>query len=209
MVGRDFVDGEERHPPRLARRLRSAERGATWTPDQAQSVIRTLLKTYKGLSTADGPAFLEEIAAATGSGRCPLIAAASPWMTWEQVRTLKRSGHSIGAHTVTHPLLARCSREQQRFEIVESKRRLEEVLGATVESFSYPVGTADAFTAETEELMQQAGIRWAFNFQGGYLDACCVRSADRFSLPRIAMEPELSQPRFRALNTLPALFARA
>jgi hypothetical protein len=71
------------------------------------------------------------------------------------------------------------------------------------------VGTADAFTSETEELMAAAGIRWAFNFQGGYLDASRARVADRFSLPRIAMEPELSAPRLHALHTLPSLFARA
>ena len=55
--------------------------------------------------------------------------------------------------------------------------------------------------------MREAGIRWAFNFQGGYVDATGVRTADHYSLPRIAMEPELSAPRFQALNTLPALFA--
>jgi hypothetical protein len=82
------------------------------------------------------------------------------------------------------------------------------VLGRPVTAFSYPVGTADAFTVETEALMREAGIRWAFNFQGGYVDAGRAQSADRFSLPRIAMEPNLSGPRLQAMNTLPELFAR-
>ncbi|QDT54047.1 Poly-beta-1,6-N-acetyl-D-glucosamine N-deacetylase precursor [Caulifigura coniformis] len=182
---------------------------ANWGADETSAVIQTLLRTYKGLATEEGPAFLEEIAEATGSGRCPVTDGFAPWMTWDQIRELQSAGQSIGAHTVTHPVLARCSREQQQFEITESKRRIEDVLGGTVNSFSYPVGTADAFTSETEQLMQEAGLRWAFNFQGGYLDATHARTADHYSLPRIAMEPDLSAPRFQALNTLPGLFARA
>jgi peptidoglycan/xylan/chitin deacetylase (PgdA/CDA1 family) len=130
-------------------------------------------------------------------------------MSWDQIRELQSAGQSIGAHTVTHTVLSRGTREQQRHEITESKRRIEEVLGRPVTSFSYPVGTADAFTSETEDLMREAGIRWAFNFQGGYVDATRARAADPYSLPRIAMEPHLSGPRFQALHTLPALFARA
>ncbi len=180
-----------------------------WSAADAPGVTRALLQTYKGLATDQGPALLDEIADATGAGRCPFTSDAAPWMTWSHIRRLREAGHSIGAHTVTHPVLARCPRAQQQFEIGESKRRIEEVLGTPVTSFSYPVGTVDAFTAETAELMSEAGIRWAFNFQGGYLDSRRARTADRYSLPRIAMEPELSAPRLYALHTLPNLFARA
>jgi peptidoglycan/xylan/chitin deacetylase (PgdA/CDA1 family) len=178
-----------------------------WTVEDGSRVIRTLLQAYKALPTDAGPAFLEEIAAATGSGRCPLQGDAAPWMTWGEIRRLRDEGHAIGAHTVTHPLLARCSSLEQRHEICESKRRLEEVLSTSVDTFSYPVGTADAFTAETIDLIRQAGFRWAFNFQGGCLTSTSARTANRFSLPRVAMEPELTQPRFHAMATLPALFA--
>lgn len=180
-----------------------------WSAEQMPIVIQKLLQLYKSLPNGEGPAFLDEIAQATASGRCAMTSDSAPWMSWEQIRELQSAGQSIGAHTVTHPVLARCSREQQRAEITGSKRRIEDVLKRPVTAFSYPVGTADAFTIETEELMREAGIRWAFNFQGGYVDATRAQSADRFSLPRIAMEPSLSAPRLHAMNTLPALFARA
>jgi len=204
----DEISWMVKHAVRRAWPARMSPR-PDWHAGETSSVIQTLLRMYKGLATEEGPAFLDEVAEATGSGRCPTTDGFAPWMSWDQIRELQAAGQSIGAHTVTHPVLARCSREQQRYEITESKRRIEEVLGGTVNSFSYPVGTADAFTAETEQLMREAGIRWAFNFQGGYLDATHARSADHYSLPRIAMEPDLSVPRFQALNTLPALFARA
>lgn len=190
-------------------RLQNDQTRADWSAAEADAFLKTLLRTYKSLPTSEGPAFLDEIAEATGSGRCPLTDDAAPWMTWANIRRLQESGHAIGAHTVTHPVLARCDRERQQFEITQSKRRIEEVLGRSVQSFSYPVGTADAFTTETAELLREAGIRWAFNFQGGYMDAARATSADHYSLPRIAMEPDLSAPRFQALHTLPALFARA
>ncbi|OAI56266.1 hypothetical protein AYO47_02215 [Planctomyces sp. SCGC AG-212-M04] len=180
-----------------------------WTAEEMPAVIHELLQTYKKLPTMECPTFLDEIAQATASGRCALTHDSAPWMTWAQIRELQSVGQSIGAHTITHPVLARCSREQQRGEISGSKRRIEDVLGRPVTAFSYPVGTADAFTVETEELMREAGIRWAFNFQGGYVDATRAEAADRYSLPRIAMEPSLSGPRLWAMNTLPELFARA
>lgn len=180
-----------------------------WTAEEMPAVIHQLLQIYKGLATGEGPEFLDEIAQATASGRCAMTYDSAPWMTWDQIRELQSAGQSIGAHTVTHPVLARCTREQQRTEITGSKRRIEDVLKRPVTAFSYPVGTADAFTVETENLIREAGIRWAFNFQGGYVDATRAQAADRYSLPRIAMEPTLSGPRLQAMNTLPELFARA
>lgn len=217
-----FIDGRRvawwdeiawmvKHAARHHWPARLAAKGARgeWAAEETPAVIHKLLQTYKSLPTTEAPAFLDEIAQATASGRCRFSHDSAPWMTWAQIRELQSTGQSIGAHTVTHPVLARCSREQQRAEITGSKKRIEDVLGRVVTAFSYPVGTADAFTVETEELMREAGIRWAFNFQGGYVDATRAQSADRFSLPRIAMEPGLSGPRLAAMNTLPELFARA
>jgi peptidoglycan/xylan/chitin deacetylase (PgdA/CDA1 family) len=47
---------------------------------------------------------------------------------------------SIGAHTVTHPLLTRLSRREQFDEMQSSRERLERLLDRTVDSFSYPYG---------------------------------------------------------------------
>ena len=46
----------------------------------------------------------------------------------------------IGAHTLTHPVLAQLPLEQQEQEIAGSKRRLEAATGKNVTSFAYPYG---------------------------------------------------------------------
>lgn len=174
------------------------------TPTREQ-VTRVLLRTFKELPTDETPSFLDEIAEATGSGRWAGI---DPWMSWEMVRKLHEAGHAIGAHTVTHPLLGRSTPERQREELTNSKKRLESQLATTVEALSYPVGIPGSFSDETIRLVREAGYRWAFSFQGGFVSTQTGKPpANPFSLPRVAMETGLSEPRFRALNTLPQLFA--
>jgi peptidoglycan/xylan/chitin deacetylase (PgdA/CDA1 family) len=59
-------------------------------------------------------------------------------MTWEQLRGLTENGHIVGSHTMTHPNLAFVNAEDARWEMLESKQRLESHLGQKVVHFSYP-----------------------------------------------------------------------
>lgn len=61
----------------------------------------------------------------------------------------------IGAHTVTHPVLADLPAATQRDEISESKKHLETFLQRPVKYFSYPHGS---FTDETQKLVREAGL---------------------------------------------------
>jgi peptidoglycan/xylan/chitin deacetylase (PgdA/CDA1 family) len=175
--------------------------------DDRRLVTIRLLKLFKKLPSDDTPAFLDEIAAATRAGRCPVTDESAPWMTWAMVREIQLAGHSIGAHTVTHPILANCTVERQRMELAGSKSRLETQLGATIDAISYPVGIPGSFSDETQQIAQQLGYRWAFSFQGGYVASTQSADANAYALPRVAMEAGLSPARFRALQTLPSLYA--
>lgn len=64
-------------------------------------------------------------------------------MDWDQIRALSEDGHEIGSHSMSHPLLPQCNDEQLRDEVVRSKSRLEEELGASVQTFCYPNGDSD------------------------------------------------------------------
>lgn len=62
--------------------------------------------------------------------------------TWDQLRELAAGGVSIGAHTVTHPILSRLeSASDAEGEIVQSKTEIEARLDRPVQSFAYPNGT--------------------------------------------------------------------
>lgn len=83
----------------------------------------------------------------------------------------------IGAHTVTHPMLARLPISVQRQEIQESKVSLERILGRPITSFSYPNGSS---SSETRAFVQEAGFHCAC---GSHNDVG-RRGSDLFHLPR-------------------------
>lgn len=75
----------------------------------------------------------------------------------------------IGGHTVRHPILARASREEQRAEIADNRDRLQEWTGRPVTAFAYPNGQpGQDYTAETVELVRQAGYDFAFTTHDGF-----------------------------------------
>ena len=86
----------------------------------------------------------------------------------------------IGAHTVTHPVLAQLPLDQQEQEIGGSKRRLEAVTGKNVTSFAYPYGKKHHYNRQTVEAVRANGFTYACSNFGGLV----TRSSDRFALPR-------------------------
>lgn len=50
-------------------------------------------------------------------------------------------GHEVSAHTVNHPTIARCPKEQVVQELLEDRIRLEEIVGYPVRGLSYPNGS--------------------------------------------------------------------
>lgn len=71
-------------------------------------------------------------------------------MTSGEVRTLIASGLvSIGAHTVTHPIMPELGAAACHHEVATSKLACEALAGAPVTAFAYPFGEYDAATRET------------------------------------------------------------
>ncbi len=61
-------------------------------------------------------------------------------MRAEQVRELVDAGMTVGAHTVTHPILARLPSAEARREIQVGRETLEAITGRSVTLFAYPNG---------------------------------------------------------------------
>lgn len=110
-------------------------------------------------------------------------------LTAGELDSLAASGLvEIGAHTLNHVRLGSRPVEEQREEIEGSKRRLQEMTGRRVESFSYPYGTTGSFTADTERLVREAGFVGAVTTLLGTRVpwGSVARGSDRFALPRTA-----------------------
>ncbi len=65
-------------------------------------------------------------------------------LDWEQLRGLAESGWEVGSHTCSHPRLARIEEGEIATELSESKRVVEERIGAPCESLAYPYSDYDA-----------------------------------------------------------------
>jgi peptidoglycan/xylan/chitin deacetylase (PgdA/CDA1 family) len=102
--------------------------------------------------------FVEGVEASLGIE--PLDAPHGYMMTWEQVRGLRKAGHIVGAHTLSHPNVAQVSRDEARSEITESKRQLEEKVGGAIEHFSYPHPALNpCWSPQTVEITREAGFK--------------------------------------------------
>jgi peptidoglycan/xylan/chitin deacetylase (PgdA/CDA1 family) len=174
-----------------------------------ENAVRTLLRAYKALPAEETEAFLSAIGEASGSGRYDariLTRSCDWWMTWGMLREMKAAGMTIGGHTVSHPVLARASRDVQRREILGCGRRLAEELGEPMRYFSYPVGGSGAFDDHTKACLREAGVRYAFSYYAGYRR---FENWDDYDIRRVPIESYVAPGWFRSILACPQLFARS
>lgn len=100
-----------------------------------------------------------------------------PMMSADQIVDLASRGFEIGAHTLTHPHLTELDDERLVREIVDSKHRLEDLVGSEVSSFSYPYGDCDERVIAATV---QAGFTRAVGTKLGIL-----RDASIYEIPRV------------------------
>jgi peptidoglycan/xylan/chitin deacetylase (PgdA/CDA1 family) len=102
-------------------------------------------------------------------------------MSDQQVRALRSMGMEIGAHTVSHPILARLDAAAAKAEIGQSKEMLQGLLREPVDLFAYPNGVPmQDYGVDHAAMARQCGFSAAVSTAWG---AASMRS-DRFQLPR-------------------------
>lgn len=102
-------------------------------------------------------------------------------MTSAQVAGLARSGFTLGAHTVTHPILARLDSEAARREIVEGRCRLEEIGNSAINLFAYPNGRPNRdYSKATAGLIRELGFDGAVSTSMGVAEV----GSDPYQIPR-------------------------
>lgn len=102
-------------------------------------------------------------------------------MATGQVRKLRDAGMEIGAHTVTHPILARLPAREARREIEESREFLEGLLNERVSLFAYPNGKpGQDYRPEHVEMVRRMGFVAAVSTAWGV----STPSSDRWQLAR-------------------------
>jgi len=114
------------------------------------------------------------------------------YMSPSQLRELRSSGFEIGCHSMTHPYLNDLAPESLRYEIVEARSKLEDILGTAVAHFSCPGGRYDD---RTLALAKQAGYHSVANSRS----FANSPATDPFQLGRVAIMRNTALARFPAL----------
>lgn len=145
-------------------------------PGARRQAIESILNGIKHHDPARRAAITDGVVAIAGGLPSPAL-----MMSRDQVRSLRRLGMEIGAHTITHPILTRLDAADARREMVESKRDLESLIGEPVSLFAYPNGVpTQDYDARHAALARECGFVAAVSTAWG---AASARS-DRFQLPR-------------------------
>ena len=102
------------------------------------------------------------------------------YMSWDQLRTLRDEGVTIGHHTARHLRMVDASDEDIRAEISRASGRFQAELGFVPRLFAYPYGE---YGARVRALVIEAGFDAAFAQFSGAAQA----GDDLFTLPRFAL----------------------
>ncbi|MBV9278395.1 MAG: polysaccharide deacetylase family protein [Candidatus Eremiobacteraeota bacterium] len=98
--------------------------------------------------------------------------------TWRQLHSMARDHLDIAAHGVRHDDLSLMSRQQQRYQIVQSISTLRNALHAPVDSYAYPSGR---FNLATLAIVRAEGIPLAVTTDATNV----IPPPNAFELPRI------------------------
>jgi peptidoglycan/xylan/chitin deacetylase (PgdA/CDA1 family) len=118
-------------------------------------------------------------------------------LTWSEIRELHAKGIEIGSHSVTHRELKFLGASELEAEVADSKRTIEERIGHSITSFSYPYAFPESevvFSQTLRSLLEKHG------YQNGVTTilGSSSRDSDRFLLPRLPANSSDDIPLFRA-----------
>lgn len=120
---------------------------------------------------------LREVAGLTSEPR-----ATHRLMTHNEIAAAADTGLiEIGAHTVTHPVLAMQAPEDQHWEMATSRAELAEIIGRPINTISYPYGGRLDYTPTTVSIAKSIGFTHACANQPGVVTA----ETNPWALPRV------------------------
>lgn len=185
MFARQVTKLARLYRPASAEQVLGGARGLHVTFDEAFTSIANALPTLRHLGV---PATVFACSDYADDGRALAVTeladellahpAELATMGWDELRALADEGIEIGSHTVSHPHLTRLGDSELHRELVDSRERIEDVLGAPCRFLAYPFG-------EEDDRVRAAALA------AGYRAAFALRAdparLDPFSFPRLGI----------------------
>lgn len=164
------------------------------SPDDRRKLCGRMIRQLSRIDADGRERFLREARECFRITDADVLRRSFGLMTRTDLQALVDSGMAIGAHTLTHPILAEQPRELAWIEIVRSRTLLESVLGRSIWALAYPFGQSASVSSETISMAEEAGFTAAFmNFNGG-LGA----ELPKFAIPRVHVTADMDLAEFEA-----------
>ena len=137
------------------------------------------IKQYlKNLKNIDMLPILENLAEICNVS-VPAEIGADLMLSWDEVIEMSNNGIDFGAHTVNHSILTNVSLKEAKFEILESKKVIENNIQKEVKSFAYPNGNFSPFIID---ILKNNGFECALALKQQLIN---IYNNDLYSLSRI------------------------
>ena len=181
-TGRPFwwskVDHAIRNTPLTELELKSLGTYSLRTAEDRRRAAFMIIDKLNEITEGQKNSLIEKLVSISGVN-IPADLAKDRILSWSEVREMKDGGISFGAHSVTHPILTHVPLEQAKWEIIQSKKDIEEKVGQGVTAFAYPNGI---FSAELSRIVRESGFTCAVTVNPGKL---ITSKADPYELNRI------------------------
>jgi peptidoglycan/xylan/chitin deacetylase (PgdA/CDA1 family) len=102
-------------------------------------------------------------------------------LSLQDILEMSKHGIEFGSHTLNHKLLHQIPEDEIRFEVCESKRQIETLVGQPCKVFAYPGGH---FNDEARQLVKDAGYMAAFTTTYGATDHLDLYALNRTEILR-------------------------
>lgn len=156
----------------------------TQTLDQKKTAFATIMRRLKYATKHELRAFATM--AADGQRRDPGSTCRQLCLGWSEIAELGRDPLvTIGAHTSSHPILARLTSGEAEDELRESRDAIERRLSRPVRHLAYPHGDKSAAGLREYQLAQEAGYTTAVTTEPGHLRK--GHTQNMHALPRVSV----------------------
>jgi len=113
---------------------------------------------------------------------------------WNEIKQMLDNKIDFGSHTLHHANLGKCSKDNMKKEIKESKILIEKNIECEVKSISYPFGLLSDFNKDVIGITENAGYECGVTAIYGIN----TKKADRYKLYRIGIESSDTMFTFKA-----------
>jgi peptidoglycan/xylan/chitin deacetylase (PgdA/CDA1 family) len=127
-------------------------------------------------------------------------------LTWEEIEWLAGDPLvTIGAHTVSHPALAKLTEAEADYEMAESRRRIGEKIGKRPRHLAYPYGDPGSAGQREFAIAARLGFATAVTTRPGVLYT--EHGVHLTALPRVSLNGDYQSLRYLDLFLTGAPFA--